>query len=103
MAFLAPLPAKAPAAVLDYQVDWSAWLAPGETISSADVSADSGITVNPPGKTTGTSGGVVTFWLGGGSSGVTYAVTVTVTTNARVDSRTIQVPVGPRLLLGVSA
>jgi hypothetical protein len=43
----------------------------------------------------------VTFWLGGGTSG-TYAVTVTVTTSSRVDSRTIQVTVAPRVILGVS-
>jgi hypothetical protein len=103
MAFLVPLPPKAPAAVLDYQMDWSGWLAAGETISGADVSAESGITVNPAGKTTSTSGGVVTFWLGGGTAGVTYNVTVTVTTNSRVDSRTIQVQVGTRSILGVSA
>ncbi|GJH22433.1 hypothetical protein CBA19CS22_37845 [Caballeronia novacaledonica] len=103
MALLKPLPPKAPAAVLDYQLDWSAWLANGETISNADISADSGLIVNPSGKATSVSGGVVTFWLGGGTSGVTYGVTVTVTTTARVDSRTIQVSVGPRLLLGVSA
>jgi hypothetical protein len=102
MAFLAPLPAKAPAAVLDYQVDWSAWLAQGETISSAVVAGDAGITVNPSGKATTFVNGVVTFWLGGGTSGITYNVTVTVTTNSRTDSRTIQVPVGPRLILGVS-
>jgi hypothetical protein len=103
MAFLVPLPPKAPAAVLDYQMDWSNWLASGETISSADVTADAGITVNPNGKSTGTSGGVVTFWLGGGTAGMSYIVTVTVTTNARTDSRSIQVQVGTRSILGVSA
>lgn len=102
MAFLQPMPSKAPAAILDYQMDWSGWLAAGETISSADVSADAGITVNPPGKSTGIANGVVTFWLGGGTSGTTYNVTVTVTTSARTDSRTIQIPVGARLLLGVT-
>lgn len=103
MAFLVPLPPKAPAAVLDYQMDWSAWLAAGETISSANVTADAGITVNPTGKSTSTSGGVVTFWLGGGTLGTTYTVTVTVTTNSRTDSRSIQVVVGARPILGVSA
>lgn len=102
MPFLIPLPTKAPAAVLDYQMDWSAWLANGETITSADVSADAGITVNPAGKSTSVASGIVTFWLGGGASGTTYNVTVTVTTNLRTDSRTIQVAVGARLLLGVT-
>jgi hypothetical protein len=101
MGFASPLPPKAPAAVLDYQMDWSSWLAAGETISSAVVSADAGLTVNPAGKATSVTAGVVTFWLGGGTSG-TYAVTVTVTTSSRVDSRTIQVTVAPRVILGVS-
>lgn len=83
-------------------MDWSAWLAQGETIASADVSADPGITVNPTGKATTFSAGVVTFWLGGGASGVTYNVAVTVTTQSRTDSRTIQVPVGARVINGVS-
>jgi hypothetical protein len=103
MAFLIPLPPKAPAAVLDYQMDWSSWLAAGETISSAAVTADAGITVNPSGKSTSTANGVVTFWLGGGTAGIAYSVTVTVTTSARVDSRSIQVQVGTRSILGVSA
>jgi hypothetical protein len=103
MAFLVPLPPKAPAAILDYVMDWTAWLAAGETISSANVTADVGIDVNPAGKTTSTSGGIVTFWLGGGTSGKTYNVTVTVTTNLRTDSRTIVVQVGTRTILGVSA
>jgi hypothetical protein len=102
MGLASPLPPKAPAAVLDYQMDWSNWLAAGETISSADVSAATGLTVNPAGKATSVAAGVVTFWLGGGTSGATYAVTVTVTTGSRVDSRTIQVSVGPRVILGVS-
>jgi hypothetical protein len=104
MILLAPLPTKAPAAVLDYQMDWTNWLASGETIQGEPViAADAGITVNPPGTTHTMSGAVVTFWLGGGVSGTTYNVTVTITTNLRVDSRTMQVSVGPRLLLGVSS
>jgi len=104
MAFLAPLPPKAPAAVLDYEIDWTNWLANGETIQGTPVvSSDAGITINPSGKTTSISGGLVTFWIGGGTNGQTYSVTVTITTSMRTDSRTIQVTVGPRLLLGVSS
>lgn len=103
MSFVQPLPPKAPAAILPYDIDWSAWLAPGETIANADVTADAGITVNPSGKSTSTSAGVVTFWLGGGTIGATYMVTITITTSSgAADSRTIAVSVGTRMLLGVA-
>jgi hypothetical protein len=103
MGFPAPLPPKAPAAILDYQMDWSAWLASGETIQGTPVvTGDAGITVNPTGKGTTVSGGVVTFWIGDGTAGVTYSITVTVTTQSRTDSRTIQITVGTRVINGVS-
>lgn len=102
MAFLKPLDPKAPAAVLDYEMDWSVWLANGESITDATVTADAGISINPGDKATLVSGGMVTFWLGGGVSGTTYNVTVTVVTQSRTDSRTIAVPVAARMLYGVS-
>ncbi|WP_250481917.1 hypothetical protein [Caballeronia sp. NCTM5] len=103
MSIVQPLPPKAPAAILPYDIDWSAWLAPGETITAATVTADTGINVNPSGKSTTTNAGVVTFWLGGGASGATYMVTITITTNSgAADSRTISVSVGTRMLLSVS-
>jgi hypothetical protein len=97
------LPPKAPAAILPYDIDWSAWLSSGETIADATVTSDVGITVNPSGKVTSTSGGVVTFWLGGGTSGATYMVTITITTSSgATDSRTLAVSVGTRMLLSVA-
>jgi hypothetical protein len=97
------LPPKSPAAILPYEMDWSQWLASGETIADATVTADAGITVNPSGKSTSTSSGVVTFWLGGGASGATYMVTITITTSSgATDSRTIAVSVGTRMLLSVT-
>jgi hypothetical protein len=104
MAFLVPLPPKAPAAILDYQMDWSAWLAAGEAIQGTPVvTPDPGITLNPSGQTTTVSNGVVTFWLGGGTAGTSYNVTVTVSTQSRTDSRTIAVQVGTRSILSASA
>jgi hypothetical protein len=97
------LPPKSPAAILTYDIDWSPWLVPGETIVDATITADAGITVNPSGKSTSTSAGVVTFWLGGGASGATYMVTITITTSSgAADSRTIAVSVGTRMLLSVA-
>jgi hypothetical protein len=93
-------PPKDPAAVLDYQVDWSAWLAEGETITEGAVAvAAPGLTVNPAGKTTAVSGGKVTFWLGGGVAETFCEVSCQVTTSAgRTDRRTIPLRVAARTI-----
>jgi hypothetical protein len=78
---------KDPAAVLDFSWDWSAWLG-SDTISTATVTAESGLTVN----SSGVVGGVVTGWLSGGSVGITYMVTCqVVTVGGRTDERSISI------------
>jgi len=88
---------KDPNAVLDYKQDWATntnqstgtdWLASGETITAATVTADSGLTVDSDSITdTNTS---VTFWLSGGTAGTEYNVVVHITTSAsREDDRTM--------------
>lgn len=75
---------KDPDALLDFPWDWSAWLGE-DTIASHDVEADAGITVD---SSTATDT-AVTVWLGGGTVGETYSVTVTIDTAAgRTDQRT---------------
>lgn len=77
---------KDPSAVLDWQFNWSNWLAASETISSATVTVDSGLTKDSQSNTT-TS---VTVWLSGGTLGTTYKVVCRITTNqGRTDERTI--------------
>lgn len=90
---------KDPDAVLDYTFDWAAdtngssdpdatdWLASGETISSAVVTVESGITKDSDSITdTNTS---VTVWLSGGTAGTRYDVACKITTSAsRTDERT---------------
>ena len=73
-----------PNAVLDYKVDWSGWLQPGETVTSYTVTATDGVTV----VSTAEADGVVTIWLSGGTLNATVRVTCHVVTSAgRVDDR----------------
>lgn len=79
---------KDPNAVLDYQWDWSEWLAVGETIASHTVTVPTGLTLDSSTASTTT----VTAWLSGGTAGTTYTVTCRVTTSAgRTDDKSITV------------
>lgn len=90
-------PPKDPAAVLDYEFDWSAWLAEGETITGTPIIEAPGLNVNPDAKTTQVVDGKVTFWLGGGTAESFYDVACKVTTSAgRTDRRTAQLRVAAR-------
>jgi hypothetical protein len=92
----APFPPKDPTAVLDYALDWSLWLQTGETLSTATVTPSAGITVQGS-PAPGISGTKVVWWMGGGTAGQTYVVTVTVTTSqGRTDTRSLTVFVEPR-------
>ncbi len=90
-------PPKDPAAVLDYEFDWSAWLAQGETIVEPAVIEATGMDINPGSKTTQIADGKVTFWLGGGVAEKFYEVSCQVTTSAgRTDRRTVPLRVAAR-------
>lgn len=92
---------KDPAAVLDYKFDWKAetngtagadgdWLASGETITTATITATTGITVDSSSITDSST--TVTVWLSGGTDGATYTIACKITTNAsRTDERSITV------------
>lgn len=80
---------KDPDAILDYQVNWSAWLS-GDTIQTSTWQAESGITIDSDSNTTTAA----TVWLSGGAAGNTYDVTNHIVTAAgREDDRTIQIKV----------
>ena len=84
---------KDPDAILDYQFDWSAWLASGETISSYVVTVDSDLTKDSDSNTTT----AVTVWLSGGTVGNIYNVACKIVTSAnRTDERTMSVEVKER-------
>lgn len=81
---------KDPSAVLDYEVDWTAWLAASETITSHTVTAPAGITVD----SSSLAGAVVTVWLSGGTVWERYDVVCHIVTNqGREDDRTLRVAV----------
>lgn len=94
MSFTFTAPRKDPAATLDYEMDWSAVLADGETITAEDVTcADDDITIS--GVTQ--ASGIVRWRVAGGTSGSSYQVTVEITTSAgQVDQRTVSIPVRDR-------
>ena len=84
---------KSPVAKLDYSVDWSDWLADGETISEHDWTVPTGLTEVSASEL----GGVCTVWLSGGTVGTTYSVRNEITTSAgREDARTIKITVANR-------
>ena len=84
---------KDPNAVLDYAIDWSAWLAASETISTSTWTVPTGITQDSESETTT----VATIWLSGGTAGVTYTVTNRIQTNqGRTDDRSFKVRVVER-------
>ena len=84
---------KDPQSVLDFVVDWSAWLAVGETITASTVVATTGITVQSATFTTTTA----TYWLAGGTLGASYTITNHITTSAgRQDDRTDTVTIRNR-------
>lgn len=68
---------KQPIEVQDYVIDFSTWLTGlNDTVQSHTVAADTGIVVDSSVMT----GGAVQIWLSGGTNGVTYKITVTLTT-----------------------
>ncbi len=85
---------KDPDAVLDYSVDWSAWLA-GDQIASSEWLLEQGALIE---KVTDTfTATKATVWLRGGQVGTTYLVTNRiVTVGGRTDDRTISVKVEDR-------
>jgi hypothetical protein len=87
---------KDPQATLDYLFDWSEWLGSGESITSATVTAESGLTVDSTDVVNGTG---VRAWLSGGEDWTAYEVTCSITTDsspARVDERTMTIMVRDR-------
>jgi hypothetical protein len=81
-----PVIDKDPDAVLDYTVDWTAWLADVSDSISDHTETGNGVTVDTSSNTSNT----VTAWVSGGVVGQTPSVTVhIVTAGGRQDDRTI--------------
>jgi hypothetical protein len=82
---------KDPDAVLDYKVDWTAWLPAGDTITAATFTADSvDLTIDSSSHTSATA----TVWLSGGVLDAKYSITNHITTTeGREDDRTFSVTI----------
>lgn len=81
---------KDPDSVLDFAFNWADWLDAAEEITSSEVIASPGITVDSSSNTTDT----VVVWLSGGTAGQPYTVTNRITTNqGRTDDRTMTIRV----------
>lgn len=74
------LPAKDPNDILDYQVDWSRRLDPGDTIATAafSLTTAAGLTISSSSKTDTTA----TVWLTGGTASSTGVIQCRVVTTA---------------------
>jgi hypothetical protein len=83
-----------PDAVLDYAVDWTEWLATGDSITSHSVAVESGNVVKDSDSLAGT---IVRAWISGGTNGTDATVRYRVTTaQGRTDDRTIYLKVRSR-------
>ena len=91
---LKPKGIKDPDAVLDYPVDFSAWLLDiSDTYASHSIIVSDGLTVDSSSE----SGGVITPILSGGVVGATEHFTVRITTTAgRTDDRTFYLKIVER-------
>lgn len=82
---------KDPNEVLDYVIDWSQWLVSGDTITSAVVTAPTGITVTSPSTISWTTT-KTTVWVSGGTAGSSYDIAIRVTTvSGRQGERSITI------------
>lgn len=84
---------KDPDAIIDFGVDWSDWLATGETITASWWTVESGLTENS--NTFGDTS--TTIWVQGGTAGETYTLANKVATSGgRTDERSFEVMVEER-------
>ncbi|ALF00328.1 hypothetical protein SEA_ARCHIE_22 [Mycobacterium phage Archie] len=79
-----------PDEVLDYTIDWSEWLAEGDTITEVTATPASGITVDSTSFTVSST----TIWVSGGAAGQRYDISVHVVTNGgREGDRSITIEI----------
>lgn len=88
------VPPKDPAAIKDYEFDWTDWLTAGEVISLADVTVGAGLTKDVASIVNSSTG--VQVFVSGGTDGEKYKITCEVTTDStptRTELRSIYVEV----------
>lgn len=84
--FIPDAPAKDPDSTIDYGIDWSNWLASGETITTSTwVDLGDLTSVSESSTTTATA-----IFISGGVVGATYTLTNRITTNqGRTEDRSM--------------
>jgi hypothetical protein len=84
---------KDPSSVLDYRIDWTDWLQPGDTISTSNWTVPAGIS-----KDSNTNDTVsATIWLSGGTAGNIYNIVCRIVTAVgRTDERSLDIKVEER-------
>jgi hypothetical protein len=86
---------KADIGILDYSLNWTGWLNPGDAINTLTMVTDPGITVLSSYITN--SGTVTTAVLSGGTNGTHYIVSFEITTvQGLTDERSISIFIRPR-------
>lgn len=81
-------------AVLDYTLDWSQWLTPGDNLATSTWTTATGLVID---SDVLEADNTTTVWLSGGTAGMTYIVTNRITTvGARTEDRSITVFVTER-------
>jgi hypothetical protein len=84
---------KDPAAHLDYEFDWSAWLPDGDSIASFVLTSEGGVVCGQSGH----ASGVVSVMVSGGTVNTEASVACRITTAAgRVDERTLYLVIRQR-------
>lgn len=78
---------------LDFGIDWTDKLGPGETIVNSDWTVQAGLTKG----STAINGAKTAVWLSNGIAGTVYAVDNVMTTNERIFERGFNVQVVDRL------
>lgn len=82
-----------PDATLDYSIDWSRWLAEGETVTASAWEVPSDL----ENENDDNAAGIATVWVSGGTAGTEYRLTNHITTSAgRTDDRSIALVVQDR-------
>ena len=85
---------KDPHATLDYSLDWSEWLAVGESLTCSVWTRSS---TDLKEVNTNLTTSIATIWLSGGAAGNIYTVANKIgTSGSRIDERTIAIKVENR-------
>lgn len=86
---------KDPDEVLDYYIDWTKELMPGDTIATSnfDLAVASGVVINSQSFT----GPITSLWLQGGTEGTVAIVHNRITTNqGRTEDQTVILPISSK-------